>query len=85
MKSLSQEILNSFKSGIKRLTGYERRQYAAELTRTYLDGSPYKAERYLGVSRTMVEKGLREAETGIRCRENFHLRGRKKKKKNTKT
>jgi len=79
---LSEEILNSFKSGLKR---YKRREYAAELTTTYLDGSPYKAERYLGVSRTMVEKGLKERETGIRCIENFHLRGRKKKKKNTKT
>lgn len=84
MKKLSQDILNSFKSGLKRLTGYERRQYAAELTIKYLDGSPYKAERYLGVSRKMVEKGLKETATGIRCMENFHLRGRKKKKKNTK-
>lgn len=85
MNHLSEDILNSFKSALNLLTGYERRKYAAELTNQYFDGSESKAERYLGVSRKMVLTGLKEQETGIRCLENFHLRGRKKKKKNMKT
>ena len=58
MDQLSSDLLSSFKSALKLLRGYERRKYAAELTRKYFDGSPYKIERALGVSRKMVIKGL---------------------------
>ncbi len=74
-----EKILNSFKSALKRLKGYERRQFAAELCRDYFNSSPRKMERYLSVRRDMVELGLKELETGYRCVENFHLRGRRTK------
>jgi len=83
MEKLSPEYLVSLKIGINSLTGYKRRAYAAELTERHFDGSVYKAERYLGVGRSMVSLGLKEKETGFRCIENFGARGRKKKKNST--
>ncbi len=80
MKSLSPEVLSSFKLAINLLTGYDRRKYVAELAIKYFDGSAYKIERKLGVRRSMVLKGLKEKETGIRCIDGYQLRGRKKKK-----
>jgi hypothetical protein len=85
MKELPLEIIASFKSALKKLTGYERRAYAAELALTYFKGSARKAERVLGVWRTAVTLGLHEQRTGIRCIESFSARGSKKKKKSTPT
>ena len=42
-------------------------------------------ERRLKVSRAMVELGLHEKRTGIRCIDAFDNRGTKKKKKFTRT
>ena len=50
------------------------------LTIAHFDGSARKAERVLAVSRQMVDLGLKERETGIRCQDAHHLKGRKKKK-----
>jgi hypothetical protein len=83
MENLSSTVLSSFKSALSLLTGYKRRQYVADLSKAYFDSSPRKTERALGVSRTIVEKGLKEQSSGIRCMENFSLRGRKKKNTNT--
>ena len=71
-----------YKSALKKLTSYKRRAFAAELCATYFQGSSRKTERALGVSREVVELGLHENRTGIRCIELFELRGRKKKKPN---
>lgn len=80
MEKLSKTVIASFKSALKLLTGYKRREYVADLSKTYFDSSSRKTERALGVSRTLVETGLAEQNSGIRCIENFSLRGRKKKK-----
>lgn len=84
-QELSPAILASFKSALTKLTGYERRQYAAELCESFFDNSPRKMERKLGVNRTMVELGLAEKTTGIRCVDSYHLRGAKKKNQFTQT
>lgn len=78
--NLSPQILASFKSALTKLTGYERRQYAAELCESFFDSSPRKMERKLSVSRTMIQLGLNEKTSGIRCVDSYHLRGAKKKK-----
>lgn len=83
MKELSPEILSSFKTALSLLTGYKKRQLAADLAQKFFDGSPRKTERYLGVKRDMVELGLHESRTGIRCEDGYSLRGRKKRKRNT--
>ena len=79
MEKIDSKILSSFKSALQKLTGHNRRIYAAELAKTYYDGSARKTERALGVSREVVALGLKELETGISCVEQFNLRGRKKR------
>ena len=74
------ETKNLIKDACKRLTGYKRRAYQADITMEYFDGSAYKAEREMGWGRECVTKGLNEARSGIRCLDNFRARGRKKKK-----
>ena len=79
MVALSKEILASFNSALSKMTGATRRSYASELTETYFEGSSRKAERYLNVSREMVDLGLKERKIGFTCVDAYHLRGRKKK------
>lgn len=81
METLSPSVIESFNLALRQLTGYERRRYAAALAINHFDGSARKAERVLSVSRQMVELGLKEQATGIRCEDGYSLRGRKKKKR----
>ena len=64
------------RSGAKRLTGFQRRSFLAEVATELCDGSPRKAERRFGWGRDTVEKGLHEARQGMRCLEDFTARGR---------
>lgn len=80
MQTLSEELIKTLNSGLSKLTGYKRRQYAAEICHQYFDSSATKMERHLKVGRKMVNLALHEHRTGIRCLEAFHLRGAKKKK-----
>lgn len=66
------------RSGARRLTGYQRRLFQAEVATELCGGSPRRAERHFGWGRDTVEKGLHELHTGMRCRENFAARGRKR-------
>ena len=72
------EVIENFKSAARRLTGYRRRQFQAEIALQYCDGSARKAEQVFGWYRRTVETGIRELQTGIRCVDNFAARGRKK-------
>ncbi len=81
---LAAEVISSFNSALNKLTGYNRRQYAAELCEKFFENSPRKMERRLNVSRGMVELALHERRTGMRCIEVFEQRGAKKKKSSTK-
>jgi transposase len=63
-------------SGARRLKGYQRRLFQAEVATELGGGSPRQAERRFGWGRETVEKGLHELRHGIRCRENFAARGR---------
>lgn len=78
---LAPEVLSSFNSALSKLTGFTRRQYAAELCEQYFDNSPRMMESHLNVSRAMVELGLNERRTGIRCLDAYSARGTKKKEK----
>jgi Rhodopirellula transposase DDE domain len=66
------------RSGARRLTGFRRRAFIAEVARELCDGSPRRAERRFGWGRDTVAKGLREAERGMRCLEDFAARGRRR-------
>ena len=54
-------------SGARRLTGYQRRLFTAEVTTELCEGSARQAERRFGWGRETVLKGLHESRQGIRC------------------
>jgi hypothetical protein len=64
------------RSGARRLTGYQRRLFQAEVVTTLCGGNARQAERRFGWGRDTVEKGLNEERHGVRCLENFAARGR---------
>jgi Rhodopirellula transposase DDE domain len=76
MNTLTIQTLSTIKLAAKKLSGSKRRAFQAQVTKEYLGGSGRRAERVFGWSRTTVEKGLRELETGIGCMDNFSARGR---------
>jgi len=66
------------RSGAKRLTGYQRRLFQAEVATELCGGCARQAERRFGWGRETVEKGLQELRHGVRCVENFAARGRRR-------
>ncbi len=64
------------RSAAKRLTGYQRRLFIAEVTLTLCEGNTRQAERRFGFGRQTVHKGIQELQQGIRCLENFSARGK---------
>lgn len=76
--SVTDELIASLRSASNKLTGFKRRQFQAEMTTKYCDGSARRAESVFGWSRRCVNTGLNELRTGIRCVDGFSRRGRKK-------
>jgi hypothetical protein len=62
-------------SAAQRLKGHQRRLFQAEVAHALCGGSPRAAERRFGWGRDCVEKGLHEADSGLRCVENFAAKG----------
>jgi hypothetical protein len=65
-------------SAARRLTGYRRRLFQAEVATELCGGSARLAERRFGWGRDSVETGLHESRHGVRCLENFAARGRRR-------
>jgi hypothetical protein len=65
--------------GAKRLTGYRRRLFQAQVCLTLCGGNAREAECRFGWGRQTVSKGIKEYQSGIRCVENFHARGRRRR------
>ena len=72
------ETIGFITDACKRLTGCERRAWQAEIAMACFDGNARKTEREMGWGRESVTKGLKEAESGIRCADNYQGRGRKR-------
>jgi hypothetical protein len=66
------------RSGARRLTGYQRRSFQAEVAAELCGGNARQAERRFGWGRETVEKGLQERHRGVRCLEDFAARGRQR-------
>lgn len=66
------------RSAARRLTGYQRRLFQAEVATELCVGDARQAERRFGWGRDTVATGLNELRSGMRCRENFAARGRKR-------
>lgn len=74
---VSADCVNALlRSAAKRLTGYQRRLFQAEVTIQLCNGNARQAERRFGWSRATVDKGLHEFRQGLRCVDNFAARGR---------
>jgi hypothetical protein len=66
------------RSGARRLTGYQRRLFQAEVATVLCGGCARQAERRFGWGRETVAKGLHEQQHTMRCLENFAARGRQR-------
>ena len=78
MEGTTDQVDALIRSGARRLTGYQRRMFQAEVTRELCGGSARVAERRFGWGRETVEKGLQESRRGVRCLENFSARGQRR-------
>jgi hypothetical protein len=78
MDDSSERMDALLRSGAKRLTGYHRRAFIAEVATVLCASSARTAERRFGWGRDTVATGLHEAQQGIRCLENFSARGRRR-------
>jgi len=76
MDDASQKSDELLRSAARRLTGFQRRQFIAEVAEALCEGNPRCAERRFGWGRETVRKGQQERRSGIRCLENFAARGR---------
>jgi transposase len=76
--TLTDDLIETIRLATRKLTGFKRRQFMAEMTLKYCDGSARKAEAVFGWGREAVYTGLNEKRTGIRCLDNFQGRGRRK-------
>jgi hypothetical protein len=76
MEGTPDQVDALLRSGARRLTGYKRRLFLAEVAIELCGGSARQAERRFGWGRETVEKGLHEFRSGVRCLENFAARGR---------
>ena len=72
------EIKGLIQEAVKRLKGYQRREYIAQISLDYFHGNARKTERKMGWGRECIQKGLKEKETGIRCIDNNQASGRKR-------
>jgi hypothetical protein len=75
----STELIDALiRSGARRLTGFQRRAFQAEVAIELCSGNARLAERRFGWGRETVEKGLHERRTGLRCLEDFVARGKRR-------
>src|SRR3954465_9080144 len=73
------ELLDALiRSAARRLTGYQRRSFQAEVAVELCSGNPRQAARRFGWGRGTVKKGLHGRQAGLRCLEAFVARGRQR-------
>lgn len=77
-KDISGRIRSIIKSAADKLSGVNKREYIAEVAIEFCDGNARKAERIFGWGRETINKGIRELQTGIQCKDDYSARGNKK-------
>lgn len=78
MDELTESVRETIQLAARKMTGFRRRQFQAEMAIKYCEGNPRRAEHVFGWGRAAVNTGLGERRTGIRCVESFSARGRHK-------
>lgn len=83
MTLLSEQHIATIKDASKKLTGFKRRAFQAQVAIDYLKEKPRLTERIFGWDRNTVELGLHELRTGITCVDYFKARGNKRLEEKT--
>jgi hypothetical protein len=78
LTELTESVKETIQSAARKLTGFRRREFQAEMALKYCAGKPRLAEETFGWGREAVHTGLNERRTGIRCLDAFSSRGRHK-------
>ena len=78
MKTINNEKKELIHEAVKRLKGYERREYQAYIALEYFQGNARRTEYAMGWGREMLILGMKEIETGIRCIHRYKDTGRKR-------
>lgn len=78
MVELTEALKETYIETARALKGSDRRVFMARIVKSLGHGGQRRAARELGWSRTTIQKGQRECETGERIVDNFSARGRKK-------
>lgn len=78
LTELTESVRDTIRLAARKLTGFRRRQFQAEMAIKYCRSNPRCAEGVFGWGREAVNTGLNELRTGIRCVENYSTRGRRK-------
>jgi hypothetical protein len=75
LTTLTEQHIATIKDASKKLTGFKRRAFQAQVAIDYLSSKPRLAESFFGWDRNTVVLGLHELCSGIRCIDNFQARG----------
>jgi len=78
MKKIDNEKKELMKDAAKRLKGYARREYQAQIAIDYFQGNARKTERAMGWGRETLKVGMKEIETGLICINRDKDKGRKR-------
>ena len=78
LAELTESVRETIQSAARKLTGFRRRQFQAEMAIKYCGSNARRAELVFGWGREAVNTGLNELRTGIRCVEDYSTRGRPK-------
>ena len=73
MVGLSEQHITTIKDASRKLTGFKRRAFQAQVAIDYLNSKSRLAESIFGWDRNTVVLGLHELCSGIRCIDNFKL------------
>ena len=65
LEELTESVEETIKSAARKLTGFRRRQFQAEMAIKYCQGHPRRAEEVFGWGRDAVNTGLNELRTGF--------------------
>jgi hypothetical protein len=69
LAELTESVIETIRSAARKLSGFRRRQFQAEMAAKYCDSNPRRAEQVFGWGRDAVNTGLNELRSGIRCLE----------------
>jgi hypothetical protein len=78
LEELTEAVKATIRSAARKLTGFARRQFQAEVAAKYCESNPRRTEAVFGWGREAVNTGLNELRSGIRCLEDCSTRGRPK-------